>query len=96
MNRIKENLLFYQDNKFRKHWVYKFDNGYGASIIKGLYVYGTKFFPYELCIIKFGENGYFEPVEVETFVDNIKGYLNIKEVKEYLEQIKNYRGEKWR
>jgi hypothetical protein len=88
MNRIKENLLFYCDNTFRKHWVYKFDNGYGASIIKGMYVYGNKFFPYELRVIKFGKNGYFEPVKVETFANDGKGYLNIEEVKEYLEQIK--------
>ena len=88
MNRIKENLMFYHNAGFEKQWIYRFKNGYGASIIKGRYAYGNKFFPYELMVIKFDENGCSEQVEVP-FAPDTKGYLRIEDIKEHLNKIKN-------
>ncbi len=88
MNRIKENLLYYCDSGFGKQWIYRYNNGYGASIIKGRYACGNKFFPYELMVIKFDENDCSEQVEVP-FAPDTKGYLRIEDIKEYLNKIKN-------
>lgn len=89
MNRIKEDLLYYHNDGVQKHWVYRFKNNYGASIIKGKYANGEKFYPYELMAIKFDENDCPERIET-SFVkaNDVKGYLRIKDVKEYLDRIK--------
>lgn len=87
MNRIKENLVCYHNDGLKKQWIYKFNNNYGASIIKGGCAYGNKYYPYELMFVKFDKNNFIEQVAVP-FAYDIKGYLGIKEVKKYLNKIK--------
>ena len=62
----------------------QFDNGYGASIVRHNYSYGSKEGLYELAVLD--ENGklhYDNPVAN----GDVRGYLNESEVTELLKQI---------
>ena len=56
-------------------WIYKFDNGYGASVISGgLYAYTDKKNPYELAVIKKNKNNeWFLNYDTE-ITNNVKPY----------------------
>ena len=82
----------------RNQWVFKFDNGYGASVIchyttdlkvfTRISTYGSKEKPFELGVIKFVGDS-FELVYDTPITDDVIGYLTEKEVEEYLEKIEN-------
>lgn len=78
----------------RNQWIFKFDNGYGASVIfhkMGSIVatYGTEENPFELGVLcNFTEDGY-ELCYDTPITDDVIGYLTEKEVEEYLEKIEN-------
>ncbi len=60
-----------------------FENGYGASIVKGPHTYGGRDGLYELAVL--GSNGrltYETPV-----TDDVEGYLTENEVTKLMEQI---------
>jgi hypothetical protein len=60
-----------------------FDNGYGASIVKGPMSYGGKNGLYELAVLDSnGELTYDTPV-----TNDVEGYLNEEDVTKLLEQI---------
>jgi hypothetical protein len=60
-----------------------FDNGYGASIVKGPMSYGGDRGLYELAVLDSnGELTYDTPV-----TNNVEGYLNEEDVTKLLEQI---------
>jgi hypothetical protein len=62
-----------------------FDNGYGASVVKGEHTYGGKDGLYELGILgKDGKLTYDTPV-----TDDIEGYLNEDDVTILLKQIQS-------
>ncbi len=96
-----EPLREFHKNKYmfeRNQWVFKFDNGYGASVIcdyttdlkgfKRISTYGSKEKPFELGVIRFVGDS-FELVCDTPITDDVVGYLNEKEVEEYLEKIEN-------
>ena len=69
--------------------IYKFPNGYGASVIcGGLYTYGDDERPYELAVIKFRPSGdgfylcYDTPI-----TDDVVGYLTEDGVSALLAEI---------
>ena len=70
--------------------IYRFDNGYGASVISGGYAYSDLDHPYELAVIKFDdEDGGFDLVYDTPIGEDVIGYLDANEVNEILKQIKH-------
>jgi hypothetical protein len=63
----------------------EFENGYGASVVKGEYTYGGKDGLYELAVLDSnGDLTYSTPV-----TDDVIGYLTQQEVTDLMEQIQN-------
>lgn len=65
--------------------IVKFDNGYGASIVKHIYSYGGPEGLYEMAILD--ENN--DITYNTTITNDVIGYLNEEEVSDYLVKIKN-------
>lgn len=70
-------------------WTFKFENNYGASVIKRYGSYGYKEDKFELAVLYFTENGTSILTYNTPITDNVIGYLDNNEVLELLEQIKN-------
>ena len=63
--------------------IYKFDNGYGASVVKHDFSYGGKSGLYEVAVLdKEGELCYDTPI-----TSNVIGHLNMSEVDKILVNI---------
>lgn len=61
----------------------QFDNGYGASVVKGPYTYGGNDDLYEMAVLDSeGHITYDTPI-----TDDVIGYLSIPEVNEYMIKI---------
>jgi deoxyinosine 3'endonuclease (endonuclease V) len=75
--------------------IYRFDNGYGASVIKGRNSYGGKDGLWELAVIKFkSENPLEYTLVYDTpITDDVIGYLKWKEVKPILKSISELKGD---
>lgn len=74
--------------------VYKFDNGYGASVVRHRYSYGYTYGLWEMALLKFitKEDGQltWRIVYREDFANwDVAGYLNDDQVLSLLEWIKN-------
>ena len=63
-------------------WWFKFDNGYGASVITGGLAYCNEGQPYELAVLKDNDLCYDTPI-----TDNTIGYLTSSEVYDLLDRI---------
>lgn len=62
--------------------IYRFSNGYGASVIQNRYSYGHEYGLYELAVLKDGGLCYSTPI-----ISDVVGYLPADKVVEYLRQI---------
>jgi len=63
----------------------KFDNGYGASVVKGPHTYGGDQGLYELAVTDSNDDlTYSTPI-----TNDVEGYLTEEEVTKLLEQIQN-------
>ena len=62
--------------------LYRFSNGYGASVIQNCYSYGHEHGLYELAVLKDGRLCYDTPI-----TSDVIGYLTADEVTEHLRQI---------
>lgn len=67
---------------------FKFENGYGASVIKHFGSYGYSEDLFELAVLKFDKNGKFKLCYTTKITSNILGYLTNEQVLDYLEQIR--------
>ena len=63
-------------------WKFKFDNGYGASVITGGIAYCDDAHPYELAVLHHDELCYDTPI-----TDDVIGYLTSDEVFDLLDKI---------
>lgn len=78
----QEFIISDQENGNSMKHIYKFSNGYGASVIQSEYSYGHKDGLYELAVLKDGELCYSTPI-----TGDIIGYLTADEVAEHLSRI---------
>lgn len=70
-------------------YVFKFENGYGASIVKHDYSYGGSGDLWELAVIKWNEDGSDWDLNYDTCItDDVIGYLDDEAVRRLLERIK--------
>lgn len=83
-NLIKSNALFDGVQK-----IFKFDNMYGASVIKHRYSYGSDLGLWELAVIKYQDDDKWGIVYDTKLTDDVLGYLTDDDVCFYLEQIKH-------
>ena len=68
--------------------VYKFANGYGASVIAGgTYTYGGDEGLQELAVLKFKEDGNYSLCYDTEITDDVLGYLNDGDVVDLLDRI---------
>lgn len=75
--------------------IYRFENGYGASVICTPYSYGGPQGLKEIAVIKFfgpGERDWHITYDTP-ITDDVLGYLTDEEVEVYLELIKGLKGE---
>ena len=74
---------------FNYQWIFKFENGYGASVVKHFGSYGFDEDLFELGVIEFHGYGCHNLTYDTPITDDVIGYLTNDEVLEYLEKIKN-------
>ena len=65
-----------------EQWKFKFDNGYGASVITGVIAYCNEEHPYELAVLEHDELCYDTPI-----TDDVLGYLTEDDVSDLLDRI---------
>ena len=71
------------------HYVFKFENGYGASVIKHYFSYGHERDLWELAVIRFYRDDEWD-LEYDTDItDDVLGYLTDERVRELLQKIKD-------
>lgn len=89
----KKNLAEYSTQQFEvgtgHHWIYRFPNGFGASVIFTPYSYGTYKMLYELAVIRFLSNEDYHLTYDTPITDDVLGYLSTREVCELLREIEN-------
>lgn len=76
-------------DSFNYQWIFKFENGYGASVIKSWGSFGFDEDLFELGVIEFHGEGVHNLTYDTPITDDVIGYLTNDEVLEYLEKIKN-------
>lgn len=78
----QEFIISDQENGNSMKHIYKFSNGYGASVIQSEYSYGHNDGLYELMVLKDAVPCYDTPI-----TSDVVGYLTADEVTELLRQI---------
>ena len=79
-------------DQFAWQWRFKFDNGFGASVIKHEFSYGFENDLFELAVLEW--TGDYHEITYDTPITNdVIGYLTNDKVMDYLYQIKNLKGE---
>lgn len=68
-------------------YVFRFDNGYGASVIKHAYSYGHEEDLWELAVLEFDHGEEYLCYDTE-ITDDVIGHLTDEKVHTYLNQIK--------
>lgn len=67
--------------------IHKFDNGYGASVIRHRYSNGYEIGLWELAVIKYNEDGNWGIVYDTSITSDVLGYLSDSDVEEILKKI---------
>ena len=85
-----EKYLYKVREESNLHYIFKFDNGYGASVVKNSGSYGNKQDLWELAVIEFVDKYEWELCYLtEITCNDVAGYLTNDEVLDLLERIKN-------
>lgn len=73
------------------HYIFRFPNNYGASVVKGKYTYGGDADLWETALIYYYDTtNYYELVYEKDFEDDVIGYLTTCQVNELLGKIMSY------
>lgn len=84
-----EKYLFETEHIHRGvHYVFRFQNGYGASVIKHPYSYGHEEDLWELAVIEHCDDGKWHIVYETPITDDVIGYQTDEEIVELLQSIK--------
>lgn len=97
---FKDNIIFEGRKNGGERIVYKFNNGYGASVISNARVLlygksrGDENNPYELCVLKFSDKGMYtvngerydldHSTKITNGTDGVVGYLNCEKLNDVL------------
>lgn len=81
-------LVSSTDGKRGTHALYRFENGYGASVISGPYTYGGDKGLFEVGVIVWTDANSYKLTYDTPVTDDVLGYLTPGEVISTLEQIK--------
>ena len=88
----ESNLVSNTPHSFRggTHEIYKFSNGYGASVVCNEFSYGGKEGLFELAVVGFARHTNNFEIRYDTRITNdVLGYLTEEEVEQTLDKIKN-------
>ena len=92
------NELFNNPLKVRPHptgsgiqRTYKFNNGFGASVVRFIGSYTSNDSEWELAMIQFDEDGDFNLVYNDIVEDDVLGHLSENAVEEVLTKIKQFK-----
>lgn len=92
-NGFEDYLFEANSTKFLRNeglqYVFKFENGYGASVIKNIVSYGNMKDLFELAVIKFSDDYSWELCYDTEITNDVIGWLDNNDVLELLERIKN-------
>ena len=69
-----------------KQWIYRFGNGYGASVVQGAYTYGGSVGLFELAVLTFDGDEH-HLTYATPITDDVIGHLSVEEVAALLVQI---------
>jgi hypothetical protein len=68
--------------------IHRFENNYGASVVRNPFSYGGASGLWELAVIRFNEDNSFDLDYDTPITDDVIGYLTNEEVEEILQKIK--------
>lgn len=100
LGKFEENLIdkVVFEESYHVQYVFKFENGWGASVIKGIQTYGGRNNLWEIALLKFkeGEEGFIPMAKGPTPFEAQEpiGYLSEEKVLNYLKMIKNFKESK--
>lgn len=83
---------YYIERNNPGQWVFKFENNYGASVVKHFGSYGYEDNLFELAVIYFEDDEKFHISYDTPITDDVIGFLNNEDVMKLLEKIKNLEG----
>lgn len=69
--------------------IYRFDNGYGASVVRHLFSYGGGQGLWEMALLSFDDTSWHVAYRDDFADGDVAGYLSDKEVLDLLEWIKS-------
>jgi hypothetical protein len=69
------------------HDLYQFENGYGASVVRGDFSYGGSEGFFELAVLKGGRLCYSTPIQDLGITDDVIGWLTDRKVQNLLRKI---------
>ena len=78
-----------KDDPFNFQWKFKFDNNYGASIIKHIGSYGFENDKFELAVLEWFEDGSSHLCYDTDIADDVLGHLTNQDVIDTLRKIKD-------
>lgn len=87
---FKKNLIsvLIRDSEEAVRYVFRFKNGYGASVIKNKYSYGNEYNLWELAVIVFVNTRKWHLCYDTPITDDVEGYLSNRQVRALLKRIK--------
>ena len=83
-------FIEYEDgihNHDTDHWLFRFPNGYGASVIRGGVAFGSDTAPFELAVVQFNYDDDYQMCYNTPITHDVLGYLTESDVTKLLDQI---------
>ncbi len=84
-----KDLIMTRDKNDGIQKVYKFDNGFGASVVKTPYSYGGDKALWEIAVLEFGDNDEYNLTYSTDITDDVLGHLSKNEVNSTLDNIES-------